>query len=158
LYYSQQKWDLAESSLLQSLHIAEQALGPEHPDVSALLNNLGVLYAMRGRLGEAEAMHRRALVLRRKAFGTENPHTAVSAANLAEVLAAEGKSDEAGILFAEALKIQERTFGVEGPEVASTLEKFARFLRHTKNDVLAVEMEDRANAIRVESAYTVSVK
>jgi hypothetical protein len=82
----------------------------------------------------------------------------MSAANLAEVLSAEGKNDEAGILFAEALKIQERAFGVEGPEVASTLEKFARFLRQTNNSVLAGEMEDRANSIRVTSAYTVSIK
>jgi len=88
----------------------------------------------------------------------ENSYTALSAANLAEVLAAEGKSEEAGILFAEALKTQERIFGAEGPEVASTLEKFAKFLRHTNNQVLAGEMEDRANAIRVETAYTVSVK
>jgi hypothetical protein len=103
-------------------------------------------------------MHRRALVLRRKAFGTENPHTAMSAANLAEVLAAEGKNDEAGILFAEALKTQERTLGLEVPEVASTLEKFAKLLRHTNNNVLAGEMEDRANSIRVTSTYTVSIK
>ena len=103
-------------------------------------------------------MHRRALDLRRKAFGSENPYTALSAASLAEVLAAEGVNDEAGILFAEALKTQEGAFGAEDPEVALTLEKFARFLRHTNNNGLAGELEDRANSIRVERAYTVSVK
>jgi len=113
---------------------------------------------LKGRLAEAEAMHRRAFVLRRKAFGTENTQTAMSAVNLAEVLSFEGKSDEAEILFAEALKTQERTLGFEGPEVAATLEKFASFLRRTNNDVLAGEMEHRANSIRDERAYTVSVK
>ena len=103
-------------------------------------------------------MHRRALTLRRKAFGTENVYTSMSGANLAEVLATEGKNDEAVVLFAEALKTQERTLGLEVPEVASTLEKYARLLRRTNNDVLAGEMEDRANSIRVESAYTVSIK
>jgi tetratricopeptide (TPR) repeat protein len=144
--------------MLQSLHVTEESLGPEHPDICPLLNNLGVFYFLKGRLAEAEAMHRRAYVLRRKAFGTENSQTAMSAANLAEVLAAEGRNDEAGILFTEALKTQERAFGAEGPEVASTLEKFARFLRHINNSVLAGEMEDRANSIRVENAYTVSIK
>jgi sirohydrochlorin ferrochelatase len=117
-----------------------------------------VFYFSQGRLAEAEAMHRRALELRRKAFGTENSHTALSAANLAEVLATEGKSDEAGILFAEAIMVQERTLGDEDPAVALTMEKYARFLRHTNNNVLAAEMEDRSNSIRTENAYTVSVK
>jgi len=158
VYYSQQEWSLAESAMLQSLHVTEESLGPEHPDICPLLNNLGVFYFLKGRLAESEVMHRRAFVLRRKAFGQENPQTALSAANLAEVLAFEGKSDEAGMLFAEALQTQERTLGLEGPEVAATLEKFASFLRRTNNDVLAGEMEHRANSIRDARAYTVSVK
>jgi hypothetical protein len=81
----------------------------------------------------------------------------LSAANLAEVLAAEGVNDEAGILFTEALKTQERTLGPEVSEVASTLERFAKFLRGTQNDALAGEMENRANSIRIERTFTVSI-
>jgi hypothetical protein len=97
------------------------------------------------------------LAIRRKAFGLENASTALAAANLATVLVARNEYEEAGTLFAEALKTQEQVLG-SGPEVAATLDEFATLLRRTHRDDLAGDMTSRAESIRFESAYTVSVK
>ena len=137
LYYSQQKWSLAESSMLQSLHVAETVAWAGTSGCLCVAEQSGSsLLPCKADWPRLKPCIDGRWILRRKAFGTENPYTAMSAANLAEVLAAEGENDEAGILFAEALKTQERTLGSEVPEVASTLEKFARLLRHTNNNVL----------------------
>ena len=43
LYMAQGKYKEAEPLLKRALEIREKALGPEHPDTTARLNNLAVL-------------------------------------------------------------------------------------------------------------------
>ena len=61
------------------------------------------------------------------------------------------------VLFTEALNTQERVLG-RVSEVATTLDHFANLLRRTNKDDLAGDMESRAESIRLELSYTVSVK
>ena len=51
----------------------EKALGPEHPDVAASLNNLAVLYESQGRYAEAEPLYKKSLAIVEKALGPEHP-------------------------------------------------------------------------------------
>ena len=158
LYFMQHKWGLAERTLLISIDIVERARGASHPDLCALLDNLGIIYFRQNDLVKAEEALRRELAIRRTAFGPQNVLTASAAASLANVLAATGKYDEAGNLFSEALNTQERVLGQRVPEVATTLEQFATLLRRTNREALAGDMESRAESIRMELLYTVSVK
>ena len=48
----------------RALHIREQQLGPEHPDVASSLNNLANLYCEQGKYAEAEPLYQRALHIR----------------------------------------------------------------------------------------------
>jgi Tfp pilus assembly protein PilF len=148
---------MAEQTLLRAIDIVERTQGPDHPNICALLENLGYLYFKQNDLVRAEHVLRRELAIRRAVFGPENASTASAAATLANVLAARGDFAEAGNLFAEALDTQERVLG-RGPEVARTLDQFANLLRQTHRDDLAGDMASRAESIRFESAYTVSVK
>ena len=50
LYNSQGKYKEANPLYRRALEIREKALGLEHPDTAVSLNNLGTLYANRGRL------------------------------------------------------------------------------------------------------------
>ena len=50
----------------RSLAIVEKALGPDHPDVAASLNNLAVLYQHQGRYADAEPLYKRSLAIARK--------------------------------------------------------------------------------------------
>ena len=46
--------------------ISVLALGPDHPDVAASLNNLAELYRAQGKYADAEPLYQRALVIRAK--------------------------------------------------------------------------------------------
>jgi len=53
---TQGKYADAEPLYKRSLAIREKALGPEHPDVAASLNNLAELYRAQGKYAEAEVI------------------------------------------------------------------------------------------------------
>src|SRR6476469_7538523 len=57
----------------RALSIRERALGPDHPDLASLLENLAALYATQGQYVEAEALYKRSLAIREKIVGPEDP-------------------------------------------------------------------------------------
>src|SRR5262245_45216642 len=57
----------------RALALLEKQLGPDHPDVAQLLNNLAELYRNQGRYADAEPLYRRALAIREKALGRDHP-------------------------------------------------------------------------------------
>src|SRR5262245_24479661 len=69
--YQLGKYPAATEIAKRVLAIREKALGPEHPDVGASLNNLAELYRVQGRYAEAEPLQRRSLAIREKALGPE---------------------------------------------------------------------------------------
>jgi hypothetical protein len=46
--------------------IKEKGLGPEHPDVATILNNLAGLYDSMGFYAKAEPLYQRALMIKEK--------------------------------------------------------------------------------------------
>ena len=60
---SKGKVDQAEPLFRRSLAIHEKALGPDHPDTAAALNNLAVLYDEQGKYGKAEPLYQRSLAI-----------------------------------------------------------------------------------------------
>ena len=75
--------------------VKEKALGPDHPEVALLLNNLALLYQVQGRYADAVPLYKRALAIREKALGPDHPDVAGSLNNLAELYRAEGRNAEA---------------------------------------------------------------
>ena len=157
LYYMDTKWSLAEQTLLRSIETVERVRGRSHPSLCAILDDLGFLYLKQDKLEQAEAVLRRNLAIRELVFGTDSAYTASTAASLANLLTAKGEYEEARKLFTDALNTQERVLG-RVPEVASTLDQFANMLRRIHNDALAGDLAARAESIRLESEYTVSLK
>ncbi len=89
---------------MHALELYEKQLGPEHPDVAAVLNNLGVFYTNEGRFEEAEAAHQRALTIRREANPRGHSDIAQSKCNLAVVYHSRGDLTRAGELYRESLR------------------------------------------------------
>jgi len=85
--------------LKRALAIADKALGPDHPNVGTMLNNLAELYRAQGRLAEAEPLYKRALAITEKALGPDHPDTGASLNNLALLYRAQGRLAEAEPLF-----------------------------------------------------------
>lgn len=101
-------------------------LGPDHPDVAQILNNLALLYEGQGRYAEAEPLLRRALAIAEKALGPEHPHVAMSLNNLAGLYEAQGRYAEAEPLFRRSLGIREKVLALQHPDVADSLLKEIR--------------------------------
>jgi len=84
----------------------EKALGPEHPNVANLLNNLALLYDEQGKYAEAEPLYQRALKIDEKALGPEHPTVALYAGNLAATLRKLGRDSEARVYEDKAAAIR----------------------------------------------------
>ncbi len=81
--------DRAVTVAQQALAVAEQAVGPEHPDVAVSLNNLAVLYFAQLQFARAEPLYRRALaILARfaRATGHQHPNFEVALSNYVHAL------------------------------------------------------------------------
>jgi Tfp pilus assembly protein PilF len=70
---------------LRALAFYESRLGPDHFEVAATLNNLGMVRAMQGDAVEAANLLERSLTIKRKLFGADHPEVRLTDANLKEV-------------------------------------------------------------------------
>ncbi len=112
-----------------ALALAENKLGPDHPDTSAYLSNLGSLLQDRGEYDAAEPLFRRALAIAEKVEGPQHSSTGVSLANLASLLRAKGDYDAAEPLLRRSLKITENAEGARHPMVGMMLDNLALLLK-----------------------------
>jgi len=106
----------------------ERLLGPNHPEISTALNNLGEILRQRGQYTASEPLHRRALAIREKALGPNHPAVAVSLINLGEVLRAKGQYRSAEPLLRRSLEILEKALGPDDPHVGHSLNNLASLL------------------------------
>jgi len=106
--YTVGRYSEAEPLLQRALAIREKALGPEHPDVAASLNNLAALYDAQGQYAEAEPLYQRALAIWEKALGPEHPDVDTGLENYAALLQKLGRSDEAKRMEARAEAIRDK--------------------------------------------------
>jgi tetratricopeptide (TPR) repeat protein len=92
----------------RALSIQEKSLGPDHIDLTRLLENLAVLYSAQDRYADAEALVKRSLGIREAALGPEHPSLAPSLNNLALIYYNQNRYSEAEALHKRALLITEK--------------------------------------------------
>jgi tetratricopeptide (TPR) repeat protein len=74
-----------------------KALGPDHPDVASVLDNLAALYHDQGRYSDAESLYKRSLVIRERALKLDHSDVAIGLNNLADLRRANiASSDQIG--------------------------------------------------------------
>jgi len=91
--YRQGRFDHAIVVAKKALEVAEQAVGPNHPDVATSLNNLAELYRIQGQFAQADPLYKRALAIDEKACGPNNPDVATDLNNLALLCQARRRCD-----------------------------------------------------------------
>ncbi len=101
----------AEPLYQRALAISEQQLGNEHPNVAAILNNLGELYQVQERYSEVEPLLQRSLAIAEQQLGSNHPNTALSLNNLAEVYRQQGRYSEAESLYEQSYSILTNVLG-----------------------------------------------
>lgn len=95
----------AEHLLKQSLEIASNALGTDHPQIAALLVKLGSLYFVQRRYTEAERHLRLSLKINEKVFGHDHLDVAANLEALAFALEKQHRDEEARRLQTRAFEI-----------------------------------------------------
>jgi tetratricopeptide (TPR) repeat protein len=82
-----------------------EQLGPYHPGLALILNNLAAMYLVKGDDQRASALFRRVAEIDKRNFGPESPEYPKSLCNLATSLSQKGGTPEAEGLFKDALEI-----------------------------------------------------
>ncbi len=93
--YDAGRYPEAEPLIKRALAIWESALGPNHINVAACVDNLARVYSAEGQYAEAEKLQKRALAIQEKALGINSPPVAESLNNLAGDYHSEGRYAEA---------------------------------------------------------------
>lgn len=91
--------------LKRALGIDERALGPDHPDVAAILSSLASVYYKQGNYDEALLLLKRALEIDERALGPNHPDTKLISGNL-EIYQAGAVSPLIQILKDEGYKVR----------------------------------------------------
>ena len=126
-----------------------ETLGPDHPKVAQVHNNLGVHLEAVGRFDEARAAFERSLSIKERTFGPTSTSTAYALHNLGMVSDSQGRLDDAVAFSERALAIREAALGPDHPLVASTLTNLANAHRQNAQPEAALALQQRALAIRV---------
>ena len=90
----------------KALKVAEENVGPDHPDVATTLNNLAGLYTAQGEYAKAEPLFKRSLAILEKALGPDHPSVATSLNNIAALYRATNRPELAEPLEERAAKIR----------------------------------------------------
>jgi len=100
------KYDRGVVVAKKAMEVAEQNVGPDHPDVAIDLNNLAGLYRAQGHYAQAEPLYKRSLAIDEKALGPDHPDVAIDLNNLAGLYRAMNRGDEAEPLEKRAERIE----------------------------------------------------
>jgi tetratricopeptide (TPR) repeat protein len=123
--YWQGKYAQAEPLFRKALAVAEEVLGPRHPDTADSYTNLATNLSAQGRAQEAQPLHCKALAIFEDVLGPKHPLTAQSYNNLAYNLDAQGRAKEAEPLLRKALAVREEMLGPRHPLTAQSYNNLA---------------------------------
>jgi tetratricopeptide (TPR) repeat protein len=112
-----------------------------------LMNELGLLLAMKALYAEAEPLMRRALAINENSSGPDHPDVARDLNNLARLLQVTNRLTETEPLMRRALAINEKLLGPDDLNVATNLNNLALLLQATNQLAEAEPLMRRALAI-----------
>lgn len=115
------RYEQAAALFRRALHINEQILGFEHPQVALSLNKLANTLFDQGKYSEAKPLYQCALRIWEQALGVEHPDVARALNNLALLSCKQGQYTEAEPLSQRALSIWEQNLGPEHSMVGYSL-------------------------------------
>jgi tetratricopeptide (TPR) repeat protein len=113
----------AQEYFKKALEIGDRTVGPDHPDLIILLNDLTRIYLRQSAYASAEPLLLRLLEMKRSK-GEDHPEVATVLASLATVRQALGRHESAEQLWRRVLDIRERTLAPNHFAIATVLEHF----------------------------------
>ncbi|HEX9083154.1 MAG TPA: tetratricopeptide repeat protein, partial [Gemmatimonadaceae bacterium] len=131
----------------KALEIGDRTLGPDHPDLILLLNDLTRIYLKQSAYAAAEPLLLRLLELKRSK-GEDHPEVATVLASLGTVRQALGHHESAEQLWRRVLDIREHTLAPNHFAIATALEHFGDSCAARGKIREALAAFQRAHAIR----------
>lgn len=147
LYALLGRFDQAESFGKQSVEIAMQAFGNDHPNLARCLNNLAGLYYQQGRYAEAEPICRRLLAIYEKNYPQEHPDVIMATTNLAMLYHVQGKYKLAERLYIRVISMEGTELSQDQSQFAAILSNYAELLHATGRSSLAKEVRARGSSL-----------
>jgi tetratricopeptide (TPR) repeat protein/CHAT domain-containing protein len=146
--YAEGRYQEALPLAEEVLTLFEKNLEPDHPHISAALNNLAALHDALGQYELAEPFMLKALAIDEKLFGPQHPEVASALNNLAAHYYYQGKYQQAIPLYRRALAIRETALGPEHLDVANSLNNLAALLDAQGQYKEAEKLYEQALTIR----------
>ncbi len=109
----------------KSYDMLRDALGPEHADTLAAMQDLADAYHAAGRWEESLPLKKETLRLRKDVIGPEHPDTLKSMSSLAESYRDAGQLEQALSLHEEALRLRKEKLGPAHPDTLDSLGSLA---------------------------------
>ncbi|MFE8603925.1 tetratricopeptide repeat protein [Archangium violaceum] len=143
-YYLAERGALTHARTLgvDVLERVQRALGPEHPDTLAAVNNLALTYRQLGDNASAIAYGERLVEVSRRVLGVDRG-TLSAMGNLAAALQDEGDIVRARELKEEVLEGKKRLLGPEHPETLTAMNNLAQSLAENGELEEAFELQEQ---------------
>jgi tetratricopeptide (TPR) repeat protein len=116
----------AEQLYREAIGVAEQRLGPAHPDVAVGLSNLGKLMIARRKFSEAQPLLRRAGQIDLDNFGPDHPRIGYDLSNQALAAVGRKRYADADELYRKSLAILEKALPPNHPEIGKVAASLAK--------------------------------
>jgi tetratricopeptide (TPR) repeat protein len=126
--------DTARPLLDRALDIAQEDLGPDHPDTLAVRANLARWLGEAGQPGQAAAQYRDLLTDSLRVLGPDHPDTLTTRANLAYWLGAAGQPDQATAQYRDLLDDLLRVLGPDHPHTLTARDQLAYWQSRRESD------------------------
>ncbi|MBI1271785.1 tetratricopeptide repeat protein [bacterium] len=145
------QYDKAEKILKQSLPIARDRLGKNHPAYARVLSQQAEVLAYKNKFKEADADALEAIALMKETVGDTHRYVADLMRSRAKVLTRQKNFDEADTVLKQSLNLFAECLSAKHPEYANTLMAQAKLAEAKGNSARAAELMARARKI-VEAA------
>jgi CHAT domain-containing protein/Flp pilus assembly protein TadD len=121
VFINEEKYDLAEVSILKSLKLREKYLSDKHPDFATSLNQLSKVYKARGQYDLALSLRHRVLEIRKETLPVKHPDYSSSINNLGNLYLIVGDYAQAEKYYLEALELRKIVFSENHSYYAASL-------------------------------------
>ena len=128
VYLTRGEYARAEPFGKQAVSLAERVFGPDHPELSAAVNSLAVLYKYMARFIDAGRLYQRALSISEKALGPDHADVATIYHNLGGLEHAAGNFARGEPFARRAVEIRRKALGPDHPDVAIDMAALASIL------------------------------
>jgi tetratricopeptide (TPR) repeat protein len=108
-------YDKSIPHLERAIALHEAEVGPDHPNIAAILTTLGAAYSKTGQNEKSSAAYQRALAIREKTEGLNSPALVVTLNNMADGLIKSGDTASALVYLDRAKELADKSLGDVNP-------------------------------------------